>query len=34
MGDSNFMPIVGGTRIHSVPMEYVYKRLLAGFAKV
>lgn len=34
MGDSNFMPIVGGTRVHSVPMEYVYKRLLAGFAKV
>lgn len=33
MGDSNFLPIVGGTRVHSVPMKYVYKRLVEGFAK-
>lgn len=34
MGDSNFMPIVGKTRVHSVPMEYVYKSLREGFDRV
>jgi ATP adenylyltransferase len=33
-GDSNFMPIVGKTRVHSVPMEYIYRKLAEGFAKV
>ncbi|MCK5125701.1 MAG: HIT domain-containing protein [candidate division Zixibacteria bacterium] len=31
VGDSNFMPIVGKTRVHSIPMDYIYKRLLEGF---
>ena len=33
-GDSNFMPIIGNTRVHSIPMELIYKALLEGFAKV
>jgi len=33
-GDSNFMPIVGETRVHSIPMERIYKVLLEGFDKV
>ncbi len=33
-GDSNFMPIVGKTRVHSIPMELIYKTLAEGFAKV
>lgn len=33
-GDSNFMPIVGKTRVHSIPMEDIYKTLTEGFAKV
>ena len=31
IGDSNFMPIIGKTRVHSIPMELIYKRLLEGF---
>jgi ATP adenylyltransferase len=34
IGDSNFMPIVGKTRVHSIPMEYIYDALAKGFAKV
>ena len=33
-GDSNFMPIVGKTRVHSIPMELIYKTLLKGFDRV
>jgi ATP adenylyltransferase len=33
-GDSNFMPIVGKTRVHSIPMKMIYKKLKEGFAKV
>jgi len=30
-GDSNFMPIIGATRVHSIPMELIYKALRKGF---
>jgi len=30
-GDSNFISIVGKTRVHSIPMEYIYKKLVKGF---
>jgi ATP adenylyltransferase len=33
-GDSNFMPIVGGTRVHSVPLDHLYRTLLAEFKRV
>jgi ATP adenylyltransferase len=33
-GDSNFMPIVGKTRIHSIPMKSIYDALVKGFDKV
>ncbi len=33
-GDSNFMPVIGETRVHSVPMKFVYKRLAEGFAGI
>lgn len=33
-GDSNFMPIVGETRVHSIPMKLIYKALREGFARV
>jgi ATP adenylyltransferase len=33
-GDSNFMPIVGKTRVHSIPMEMIYDALAKGFAEV
>lgn len=32
-GDSNFMPVVGRTRVHSIPMTYIYKALREGFDK-
>lgn len=34
IGDSNFMPIVGETRVHSIPMELIYKTLLKGFSEL
>lgn len=33
-GDANFMPIVGKTRVHSLPMKYIYDTLAKGFAAV
>jgi ATP adenylyltransferase len=33
-GDSNFMPVIGQTRVHSIPMEKIYKALKEGFEKV
>lgn len=33
-GDSNFMPIIGKTRVHSVPMKKIYDLLVAGFKAV
>ncbi|MCP4568690.1 MAG: HIT domain-containing protein [FCB group bacterium] len=33
-GDANFMPIVGQTRVQSIPMDLIYKTLAEGFAKV
>jgi ATP adenylyltransferase len=33
-GDSNFMPIVGKTRVHSIPLEKIYRSLAEGFATV
>jgi len=32
-GDSNFLPVVGQTRVHSVPMDFVYRQLKKGFAE-
>lgn len=34
IGDSNFMPIIGGMRVQSIPMDYVYKKLREGFDAV
>ncbi len=34
IGDSNFMPIIGGTRVHSMPMKQIYKTLADGFARL
>jgi len=33
IGDSNFMPIIGETRVHSMPIEQIYSRLAEGFAQ-
>jgi ATP adenylyltransferase len=33
-GDSNFMPIIGKTRVHSIPMEQIYRTLAKGFANL
>ena len=33
-GDANFMPIVGKARVHSIPMEQIYKTLREGFSEV
>jgi ATP adenylyltransferase len=33
-GDSNFMPIIGKTRVHSIPMEHIYNALAKGFANL
>ncbi len=33
-GDSNFMPIIGKTRVHSIPLDEIYQRLAEGFAAV
>ena len=33
-GDSNFMSVVGDTRVHSIPMDKIYQSLVRGFAKV
>jgi len=33
-GDSNFMPIVGKTRVHSIPMGKIYKIMAAEFLKI
>lgn len=33
IGDTNFMPIVGKTKVISVPLEPVYEALKAGFKK-
>jgi ATP adenylyltransferase len=32
-GDSNFMPVVGGTRVHSIPMIHLYKTIRAELDK-
>jgi ATP adenylyltransferase len=32
-GDSNFMPVIGKTRVLSIPMEYVYDALKKEFDK-
>jgi ATP adenylyltransferase len=32
-GDSNFMPIIGGTRVQSIPMENIYYALFEEFSK-
>ncbi|MEE9442839.1 MAG: HIT domain-containing protein [candidate division Zixibacteria bacterium] len=34
IGDSNFMPTVGDTRVHSIPMKLIYETLLKGFSKL
>ncbi|NMC43749.1 MAG: HIT domain-containing protein [candidate division Zixibacteria bacterium] len=34
VGDSNFMPIIGRTRVHSIPMEKIYQTLAEGFARL
>jgi len=34
MGDANFMPIIGQTKVHSIPMKYIYDVLAEGFARV
>ncbi len=34
IGDSNFMPIVGKMRVHSIPMDYIYKKMREGFDAV
>lgn len=34
VGDSNFMPIIGRTRVHSIPMERIYQTLARGFARL
>jgi ATP adenylyltransferase len=33
-GDTNFMPVIGKTKLVSVPLEAVYERIRAEFAKV
>jgi ATP adenylyltransferase len=33
-GDSNFMPVIGGTRVHSIPMSHLYRILLAELHRV
>jgi len=33
-GDSNFMPIIGKTRVQSVPMDYIYKSLRKEFDRI
>lgn len=33
-GDANFISVVGGTRIHSIPMEDIYRALAEGFAEL
>jgi ATP adenylyltransferase len=33
-GDSNFMSVVGDTRVHSIPMDRIYASLVKGFAQV
>ena len=33
-GDSNFMPVVGQTRVHSIPMRLIYNKLIEGFARL
>jgi ATP adenylyltransferase len=34
IGDTNFMPVVGQTKVVSVPLEPVYEKLRAEFAKI
>lgn len=34
IGDSNFMPIIGEMRVHSIPMEFIYNKLREGFDAV
>jgi ATP adenylyltransferase len=33
-GDANFMTVVGNTRVHSIPMEFIYNALAEGFAEL
>ncbi len=33
IGDTNFMPVVGKTKVQSVPLDYVYDRLRQEFEK-
>jgi ATP adenylyltransferase len=33
-GDSNFMPVIGQTRVHSIPMNKIYRALKKGFDEV
>jgi len=33
-GDSNFISVVGHTRVHSIPMDKIYRSLAKGFAEV
>lgn len=33
-GDANFMTVVGNTRVHSIPMDFIYNALAEGFAEL
>lgn len=34
IGDSNFMPVIGKTRVHSLSLNLLYEALAKGFASV